>query len=32
MWDTAGLPLKPAKVSTTLYGCPMFAPAYVGRK
>jgi hypothetical protein len=32
MWDTTGLSLKPAKVSTTPYGCPMFAPAYVGRK
>jgi hypothetical protein len=32
MWDTAGLPLKPVKVFTTPYGCPMFAPAYVGRK
>jgi hypothetical protein len=32
MWDTAGLPLKPVADSTTPYGCPTFAPAYVGRK
>ena len=32
MWDTAGLPLKPLTDSTTTYGCPTFAPAYVGRK
>jgi hypothetical protein len=32
MWDTAGFPLKPLADSATLYGCPMFAPAYVGRK
>jgi hypothetical protein len=30
MWDTAGLPLKPLSGSTVPYGCPMFAPAYVG--
>ena len=32
MWDTAGLPLKPVTGLTALHGCPMFAPAYVGRK
>jgi hypothetical protein len=32
MWDTAGLPLKPAAVPTDLHGCPTFAQAYVGRK
>src|ERR1700761_3797486 len=31
IWDTTRLALKLAKVSTTPYGCPMFAPAYVGR-
>ena len=29
-WDIVGPPLKPSKVSTTLYGCPMFAPALPG--
>jgi hypothetical protein len=29
---TAGVPLKPAAGFTTPSGCPMFAPAYVGRK
>src|SRR6201986_4052712 len=29
---TSKLLLRPAKGSTTPYGCPMFAPAYVGRK
>jgi hypothetical protein len=42
MWDTTALPLKPPADSTTLSGCPTFAPAlpltstgnpgYVGRK
>jgi hypothetical protein len=32
MWDTAALSLKPVADPTTLYGCPTFAPAYVGRK
>ena len=32
MWDTASLTLKPVSVPTTRQGCPMFAPAYVGRK
>jgi hypothetical protein len=32
MWDTTGLSLKPSEDPTTPYGCPMFAPAYVGRK
>jgi len=32
MWDTAGLPLKPAVSPTDPHGCPTFAPAYVGRK
>jgi hypothetical protein len=31
-WDTAGLALKPFAGSAAPYGCPMFAPAYVGRK
>jgi hypothetical protein len=31
MWDTAGLALKPFAL-TDPHGCPMFAPAYVGRK
>jgi hypothetical protein len=32
MWDTVALSLKPLTDSTTPYGCPTFAPAYVGRK
>jgi hypothetical protein len=32
MWDTADLSLKPVAGPTTPYGCPTFAPAYVGRK
>jgi hypothetical protein len=32
MWDTAGLALKPVAGPTDPYGCPTFAPAYVGRK
>ena len=32
MWDTTGLPLKLAAGLTDPHGCPMFAPAYVGRK
>jgi hypothetical protein len=30
--DTTALLLKPAAVFTTPYGCPTFAPAYVGLK
>ena len=32
MWDTAALTLTPLAGPTNLSGCPMFAPAYVGRK
>jgi hypothetical protein len=32
MWDTTGLPLKPAAGFTAPYGCPMSATAYVGRQ
>jgi len=32
MWDTTGFTLKPVAGPTTPYGCPTFAPAYVGRK
>ena len=32
MWDSTALALKPLAAPTTPYGCPMFAPAYVGRK
>jgi hypothetical protein len=30
MWDTEGLPLKPATVPTAPYGCSTFAQAYEG--
>ena len=30
--DTTALALELSAVATTPYGCPMFAPAYVGRK